>query len=573
MWGSGRAGASGRVRGMMVSWRPGRRARRHLSGDSVTGDRGGSKPAMDEPRGEGDPHKVLFLVVAGIVATALSGCSFEIPLHLPTVPPGSGYTARPGPRTVGGESAKSGAHQEFVYGRPAVVRWWTLFHSPRLDALVIQAMRHSPTLAAARAQLREAQANMAVNASIFYPQVTGSLGASRNKTSGASFGGRFPGMTYSLFTGGIAVSYYPDVFGVNRLIYQGSRAQMEYQRDELDAAYVTLAANVVNAAIGEASTQAQIGAAKKILKQERTLLKLTQAQYTAGAAPYLNVLAQRGQVLATEANLAPLQQQQAIYRHQMAILAGVFPSEWRKKPFTVAEIHLPARIPVALPSALVRHRPDIRAAAQQMRYAIAQVGVARAQFFPTVTLSASFGTSALSTGEFFNPLSRVWGIAAALAQPLFEGGRLRAQEKVAYAAFDSTFALYRGVVLNAFRQVADALRAVEHDAAEVRVQTQSVQVARQALELARAGYRSGFTDYLALLGAEVTYENARMALIRANALRYQDTTALFLALGEGDWGTRPAAAVLKTGSRKTVVKGPGGGRAARRKSGRQGPGP
>ncbi len=162
---------------MMAPWRPGRRVRRRLSGEGVTGDRADSRPATDESGGEGDPHRVLVLTAAGIVAAALSGCGFEIPLHLPKVPPGSGYTARPGPRTVGGESAKSGARQEFVYGRPAVVRWWTLFHSPRLDALVIQAMRHSPTLAAARAQLREAQANMAVSASIFYPQVTGSLGA------------------------------------------------------------------------------------------------------------------------------------------------------------------------------------------------------------------------------------------------------------------------------------------------------------------------------------------------------------------------------------------------------------
>jgi len=494
--------------------------------------------------------KALSILVALAAGAGLSACSFEPPLHLPQVPANPGYTAGPPPQKTAGSADGGGTIiQHFTYGQNLDADWWTFFHSPRLDALVAQALRNSPTIAAAQAQLRQAQADMAVNASIFYPQVTGNLGASRSKNSGAAFGGRISGFTYSLFTGSVGVTYYPDIFGVNRLIYRGSEAQMTYQRYELEAARLTLAGNVVNTAIGQASTRAQITATEAIIAQERALLKLSEAQYRGGGVPYLNVLTQRSQVLASEATLPPLQQQLAVYRHQMAILAGEFPSQWQEKPFTLEEITLPRQIPVALPSTLVEHRPDIQAAEQQMRYALAQIGVAKAQFFPIVTLSASFGASSLTPDLFFNPLSSVWGVAGALAQPLFEGGKLRAQERAAYAAYDATFAGYRSTVLGAFGQVADALRALEHDGASVSTQSRSLQTARQALALAEAGYRSGSTDYLSLLNAEVTYQNARIALLRAEAQRYQDTTALFVALGGDDWGK--AAATGQQESRAT----------------------
>ena len=471
----------------------------------------------------------------------LSGCSFTIPLHLPPVPAGTGYTARRAPRVLAAVPGGAPA-QRLRYGQVARVRWWTLLQSRALDRLVARALQDSPTIAQAQAQLREAQANMAVNASIFYPQVTGGLSASRNKTSGASFGGRFPGITYSLFSGDVAVSYYPDFFGVNRLIYQGSRAQMLYQRDERDAARLTLAGNVVDSAVGAAATQAQIQATKASVHDQRALLVLAQAQYASGAQAYSTVVDQRSQLLAVQAQLVPLRQQLAVYRHQLAILTGSFPGQWRTRPLTMADLHEPRVVPVALPSALVRHRPDIEAATEQMRYAIAQIGVARAQFFPTVTLSATLGTSALRTGQFFNPISRVWGIAADLVQPLFEGGRLRAQKRVAYAAFDATFALYRSVVLDAFAQVADALRALEHDARAVAIDRLALGAAQTTHALAQAGYRAGSTDYLAVLAADVTVQNARAALARARALRLQDTVALFVALGGDDWAARRPAA-------------------------------
>ena len=475
------------------------------------------------------------------VATALmsawagmSACSFEPPLHVPRIPSGSGYTAGPPPYRTTGAVGRGGAPQRFAYGRTLSRQWWELFHSRRLDEVVRRALRDSPSIAATQAQLRAAQASMEANAGIFYPQISADLGASRQKSSGATLGGRFPGFTYSLFTGGVGITYYPDIFGINRLVYRGSKAQTEYQRYELATARLTLSGNVVNTAIAEAATQAQIDATEGIIARERELLVLTEAQYQGGGSPYVNVLAQRAQLLANEATLPPLQQQLAVYRHLMAILGGESPSQWREKPFTLNDLALPEELPVALPSTLVRNRPDIEAAEQQMRYALAGIGVAKAQFFPIVTLSASAGTSSSTTGAFFSSSSSVWSIAAALAQPVFEGGKLRAQERGAYAAYDTTLAVYKATVLSAFQQVADALRALEHDGAAVQAEHRSLQTVQQEMEVAQAGYRSGTTDYLSLLNAEVAYQNARIAAVHAVAQRYQDTAALFVALG-GDW--------------------------------------
>ncbi|MDA8420238.1 MAG: efflux transporter outer membrane subunit [Pseudomonadota bacterium] len=465
----------------------------------------------------------------------LAGCSFEPPLHLPQIPSSAGYTHGPAPTRTAGARTAGGVPQQFLYGQSLPRKWWELFHSPRLDEAVRRALINSPTIAAARAQLRQARASMQANAGIFYPQVSANFGASRQKTSGASFGSHVPGSTYSLFTGGIGVTYYPDIFGINRLVYRGSRAQAEFQRYQLAAAQLTLSGNVVNAAIGEAAVQAQINATRDIIAREHRLLSITEAQYRAGATAYVNVLAQQAQVLANDAALPPLEQQLAVYRHLMAVLGGEAPSEAQAHPFRLEDLSLPGKIPVALPSTLLRNRPDILAAEQQMRYALAGIGIARAQFFPVMTLSASAGTSSPTTGSFFSSSSSVWDVAAALTQPIFEGGRLTAQKKGAYAAYDMTLAAYKTTVLGAFQQVADALRALQHDGETVQAEQRSLRTVQRELRVAEAAYRSGAADYLSLLSAEIAYQNARIASVRVVTQRYQDTAALFVALGGDRW--------------------------------------
>ncbi|MCE5394427.1 MAG: efflux transporter outer membrane subunit [Acidithiobacillus sp.] len=470
------------------------------------------------------------------VTASLAACGFEPELRLPNAPgDNSPYTSNGNPKATVAASGPAGAMQSFQYGKSLDEEWWQLFRSPELNLLVQTGLKNSPTIAQAQAQLEEAQAVKRANASIFYPQVSGSLQANRSKASSAAFGGKNGGFRYSLVTGSLAVSYYPDIFGVNRLVYKNSEALVQYQRWELEAARLTLSGNIVTTALEAAATRAQIQATEQIITKERELLRLTQLQYQAGAIAYNNVATQQSQLASQEATLPSLQQQLTVYQHQLATLVGAFPSDSHIPDFSLAKIHLPEKIPVSLPSTLLQQRPDIRAALAQMEAANATVGEAKAQFYPTVQLSASLGSTASHPSLFFNPISSIWSLVGSLSQPIFEGGKLRAQESQAKAAYEVTYQAYRSTVLNAFAQVANALRALEHDAETLKAQQDALDAAQASLRLNEASYRSGAVDYLTLLTSEIQYNTARIAVIKAESQRYQDTAALLVAVGGGWW--------------------------------------
>ncbi|MGC8519231.1 MAG: efflux transporter outer membrane subunit [Steroidobacteraceae bacterium] len=474
------------------------------------------------------------------VLLSLAGCSFAPRYTLPAVPTRS-YTHAPSPQTTVSAVGPAGQAQQFDYGASPAAKWWRQFHSPQLDTLIRQALANNPGLVQEQAKLRQAQAAMAAAAGIFYPQVNGDLGASRQRTSAASSGGSFPGRIYSLYSGGLAVSYYPDFFGVNRLVFKGERALVDYQRYQLDAARLTLIGNVASAAINAAAVRAQIVAIRSIVAHEKNLLKLTETQYHFGAVPYLSVLTQRSQVASSEASLPPLKQQWAVYRHELAILVGELPAQWRDRSPRMDQVRLPVRIPVSLPSTLLQQRPDIRAAEAQLRYADVEIGVAKAQMYPAVTLTAQFGQESSAPGAFVHAASNIWSVAGDLVMPIFAGGTLEAQKHEAIASYDATFAAYRQTVLGAFEQVANALRALQHDAQTLRAEQHALAANRAALSVAETSYRDGAVDYLSLLTAEVQYSNARLSYIQAQSQRYLDTVSLFVALG-GSWtGQLPAA--------------------------------
>ncbi|MDA8351576.1 MAG: efflux transporter outer membrane subunit [Pseudomonadota bacterium] len=479
-------------------------------------------------------------VVACTGLLSLAGCSFAPRYSQPAVHTTS-YTHAPSPHATVSAIGPSGQAQQFDYGASPVAKWWRQFHSPQIDTLIRQALANNPGLVQEQAKLRQAQAAMAAAAGIFYPQVTGDLGASRQRTSSAGSGGSFPGRIYSLYSGGLAVSYYPDFFGVNRLVFKGEKALVDYQRYQLDAARLTLIGNVAAAAISAASVRAQIVATRSIIAHEKSLLKLTETQYHFGAVPYLSVLTQRSQVASSEASLPSLEQQSAVYRHELAILVGELPAQWRDHSPTMSDVQLPVRIPVSLPSTLLKQRPDIRAAEAQVRYADVEIGVAKARMYPVVTLTAQFGQESTAPGAFLHAASNIWSVAGDLAMPIFAGGTLEAQKREAIASYDATFAAYRQTVLGAFQQVANALRALQHDAQTLRAEQHALAANRAALQVAETSYRDGAVDYLSLLTAEVQYNNARLSYIQAQSQRYLDTVSLFVALG-GSWTAQLPAA-------------------------------
>ena len=263
----------------------------------------------------------------------------------------------------------------------------------------------------------------------------------------------------------------------------------------------------------------------------RDLSSIAEKQYQAGISTYGALLTLRMQLKALEATLPPLKQKLSQAEHLLATLEGKTPAEFQSPTVRLADISLPRQLPLSLPSELVRQRPDILAAEAQLHAASAGIGVATAALFPGVTLNASYGQTSQTTGNLFNSASNVWGLGANVTAPIFKGGTLRAQRRAAIDAYQQSFASYKQTVLAAFAQVADILRALEHDGELVQIEAQTVHDARLAMDLLKANYQAGRANYLQVLVTDIQYHQAEIGYLQAQAQQLQDTTALFVALG------------------------------------------
>jgi NodT family efflux transporter outer membrane factor (OMF) lipoprotein len=473
------------------------------------------------------------LLAAG-AALMISGCAVGPRYHAPAPPSVTTYTAVPVAATI--SSAPNGAAvQTLEYGAAVNPRWWRDFGSPALDRLVETALARNAGLDAAEATLKEARYNMRAAQGVFYPQVSLGLSAQRLKESSASNGGVFTPPLFNLYTGEVSVGYDPDVFGLSRLVSRNERAQVDVAADQLRAASLTLAGNVVNTALNLAALDEEIAAEQSDIRDQAQLLELTRKRYSLGADSELSVLAQAIQLNTDRAALPTLEQARDQARHLLAVYLGKFPAEMRAlETPQLARLQLPGRLAVSLPSALLRQRPDIRAAEAQLRAANAVVGEQVARMYPSLQLTAVFGNESNSWGSLFDPAARMWQLGAPLVLPLFEGGALEAQKHAAEQAYVAVFAEYRSTVLNAFSNVADVLRALQHDAVATGAERQALRDATRAFTLVRTQYRGGAVDYLSLLTSEVQYDTARIAYIQAQTRQLTDTAALYVALGGGD---------------------------------------
>ena len=463
----------------------------------------------------------------------LAACSVGPAYVKPAPPQAAGYTASPLPVTLAA-ARLGGAGQRLDYGATVAPRWWEQFGSPELDRLVTRALEKNPGLDAAQHTLDQARYELEAARGIFSPQVSLGGGLARERSSGATSGGLAPPLVYDLYTGQLNVSYYPDAFGLNRLVAQNAQAQLDVAHEQLRAAQLVIEGNVANAAINFAALEAQIEAIEKSIADQREILALVQSQYDAGAVSQFQVATQQSELSASEAQLPVLQLAHDRARHLLAVYLGEFPAQADGMALPrLAALRLPPNLPVSLPATLVRVRPDVRAAEAQLRAANAQVGEAVARLYPSLQLSAGLGQQSNGWGAFFDSASRIWSLAAAAAAPLYDGGTLRAQKHAAEAAYQAVFADYRGAVLAAFRDVADALRALERDAAALQARARALDAAQTGFELARSQYQAGAVDYLGLLTSEVQLENARNAYITAESQRYVDSVGLYVALGGG----------------------------------------
>lgn len=476
--------------------------------------------------------KSLKSLVAALLSAGLSGCMVGPDFMQPDTADGPGYTSAPQPaQTVSAE----GVAQRFASGAKISAQWWQLFQSPALDSLVKQALANNYTLAAARARLLQAQEVLEADYGALYPQVTGSLGAERQKTPAVRFGSMASSNIFNLYTGSVGVSYALDFFGYSRRALQREQANIENQRMQLRAAQLTLTGNVINAAFLRASLAAQIAATQDIISNQQTQQGLVEQQYQAGLAPYSDVLTLQSQLATTQATLPALQQRHSQASHLLATYLGKAPAMADLPEIRLADFRLPTELPLSLPSELARQRPDILAAEAQLKAATAQIGVATAALYPRFTLNASYGQNSLKLASLFDSANSLWSLAANLSQPLFDGGTLRAQKRQAEAGYQEALANYKQTLVTAFAQVADVLRALENDANSLRIQQQSAQYASQASHLMNLRYKAGKASYLDLLNAQRQDQQTRIAVVQAQSQRYQDTAALFTALGGGWW--------------------------------------
>jgi NodT family efflux transporter outer membrane factor (OMF) lipoprotein len=477
------------------------------------------------------------LLAAALACATLDGCAVGPDFRRPAAPAAGSYAAEALPSETSAAPGTGGASQRFVPGGEIPARWWELFRSRALDRWIREGLANSPTLDAAEAALRRAREVRRARAGELLPAIDGRAGVSRQKPSGASLGGSSLEINpFTLYDASVDVSYTLDLFGRTRRGLEALQAQVDYQDYQLEGARLTIASNIATAAFQEASLRGQLQATRDILATQETVLALVERQFELGGIARTDVLAQRASLAQTRAALPPLEKRLAQTRHLLAVLAGRFPGDAADLPrFELKDFLLPEELPVSLPSSLARQRPDIRSAEESLHAASAAVGVATANLYPHVTLSGQYGTAATRVGDLFSPGSAVWGFGAGLLQPIFRGGALEATRRAEVAGFDQAAAQYRETVLQAFREVADVLRALEFDAMTLKAQSDAEAAARDTLDIATKQVRYGASSYLALLDAQRQYHLARILLVQAQAQRFADTAALFQALGGGWW--------------------------------------
>ena len=484
--------------------------------------------------------KQLKVAVSVLALSALAGCAVGPDFKQPDAPQAGRITNQPLPAQTASANANGGDSQVFVAQSATVpADWWTLFNSPVLNGLVRDALAANSDLAAARAALAVANANAAVERAAFFPGLSAGFDATRQQTSGTLspiLSG--PAQTFNLYTPQLTISYVPDLFGGTRRTVESAEAQAHAQEFALRAAHLTLASNVALAAIQYASLSDQLAAQQKITDSTQSLRALMQDQLQHGAISKAALASQDVVVAQARAALAALQKQRAQQIDLLAALTGRLPANFQPPQLSLSQLSLPREAPVSLPADLVRQRPDVRIAEENLHAANAQIGVAIAAMLPNITLSATGGSAATAIGQLFGAGTSFWSIGANVAQTLFDGGALLEKKRAAEAALDEAKAQYQSAVTTAFQNTADALEAVHYDADALGANAAAGAAATEALARVRRQQALGDTGMPAVLLAEQADQQAQITLIQSQATRYADTVALFQALG-GGWWNRP----------------------------------
>lgn len=465
-------------------------------------------------------------------ALFLTACSVGPDFVKPTPPAAERYTTEQLPNI---ELATRAADAGAAPGQ----EWWSIFQSPKLDETVRTALAGNRELRIAQANLAQAREIYAASRGARLPDAEIAAANARNQY-GAAFLGGFDLPPFTAYSVGVNVNYLLDYTGGVRRTVEEQQALYEARGHEATAAHLSLTGNVVLQALAIASARARIRAAEGILEEDSRNVDLVNKALQEGSVARVDLLTAQSQLAQDQTLLPPLRQELSAARHALAVLVGQAPGNWSAPDFELEDFVPPSPLPVSLPSELARRRPDIRSSEAQLHAATAGVGVATANLYPQIKLTAQLSQQALDAGDLFKDSAFAFGLAGNLTAPLFNGGRLRAEKRAAEAARQAAFANYEQTVLTAFGQVADVLAALEHDAQAIEAQQQALNVAENNLSLTRESYSAGNVGVLQILDAERSVQRARIGVAGATARRLQDSAELIVALG-GDSPIAPAA--------------------------------
>lgn len=467
--------------------------------------------------------------VAGL-ALALAGCAAVGPDFQPPAAPdlstyGDAASAR---ARLTPEARTAGA-------------WWLALGSAELDRLIRQALKDSPTLDEADALLARDQAMVDAARGGRRPQGDLAAGAQRQRFNTRTFPFRnIPSPTFNVYSVGATVAYDLDPFGAGRRRVERAQAQAEAQAHRADAAYLALTGEIALQAVQIAALRAEIAALQATLDEDRQINRMIAEAIRAGGEASGARAHGEAQLAEDEADLAPLRRDLDAARHRLARLAGHAPGNLTGADFDLSGFVLPAQVPVSLPSALVRQRPDILAAEAELHAATAGIGVATAALYPDLRLTAGLTQSARHPEDLFGFSASGWNIGAGLAAPLLRGGALKAERRAAEADARAAMARYQQTVLIAFTQVADALGALDHDEAALTARLRAEAARAETLRLARTAQTLGGGTFRAVIEAQRDLGQARRDRIRAEAERHKDIIRLFAATA-ADWRTTETA--------------------------------
>lgn len=414
--------------------------------------------------------------------------------------------------------------------------WWQDYESAELNALVELALKNNFDIEAASANLRVAQANVRAQQGYFFPSIGLGYNASRQNTGSAIqpavYGPDQNNSIYTLKTSGISVGFVPDIWGGNRRQVESLKALGNASSYQLEALRITVANNVLAAAIQEASLREQLLAVKQLAASAKSQLDHARRLRDSGYASSVDLAVQESLYAQAIAQMPIIEKSREQTLNLLNVLCGQMPSEKLLLP-NLDQIKVPAKLPSSLPAELLNQRPDIKIAEEYVRSANAQIGVALANMLPQFNVLASAGSATAGVADIADQVSKIWSISGGVSQTLFAGGTLFSRKQAADAATDVAVAQYKSTVLFAYQNVADTLYALQSDKTYLNAALQNENASKVIFDQASNQFRVGYISEPVKLQTEQSYLQAKINRLQASATYLGDTTSLFQALGGG----------------------------------------